>query len=307
MRGGANRRGGSRAAKVAFAGALAAAVVLPAAGAAQVQPYGHNDAGGFRNVLPPGAAGTDNAAQFGAFQAAGTYPDHWIDQQSLYEGLVQAAASPGFGEQEVFAHFKDATFGVPEGEVESTISPRPGVTIIRDSGYGVPHIYGQTRPDTMFGVGYASAQDRLFLMDILRHTARAQLSSFIGGSDGNREMDRTQWQLAPYTEADLQAQIDGAGELYGPEGEQVVEDVEGYVAGINAYIERALVDPTLMPAEYTVLGKSPEPWKPTDLMAEASLIGAIFSVGGGARAGQRAADAAVCRSLRGARRPADVG
>ena len=31
--------------------------------AAPVQPYGANDAGGFRNVLPPGENGTDNARQ----------------------------------------------------------------------------------------------------------------------------------------------------------------------------------------------------------------------------------------------------
>jgi len=30
------------------------------------------------------------------------------------------------------------------------------------------------------GAGYAGAQDRLFLMDILRHTGKAQLSSFVG-------------------------------------------------------------------------------------------------------------------------------
>ena len=40
-----------------------------AAAAAQVQPYGTNDAGGFRNVLPPGQAGVDNAAELAANQA----------------------------------------------------------------------------------------------------------------------------------------------------------------------------------------------------------------------------------------------
>ena len=35
-------------------------IPVPGQGAA-IQPYGTNDAGGFRNVLPPGEAGTDNA------------------------------------------------------------------------------------------------------------------------------------------------------------------------------------------------------------------------------------------------------
>jgi acyl-homoserine lactone acylase PvdQ len=59
------------------------------------------------------------------------------------------------------------------------------VTIVRDRSFGIPHIYGDTRAGAVFGAGYAGAEDRLFLMDVLRHTGRAQLSSFIGGSEGN--------------------------------------------------------------------------------------------------------------------------
>ena len=57
------------------------------------------------------------------------------------------------------------------------------MTIVRDKAYGVPHIYGDTRADTEFGAGYAGAQDRLFLMDVLRHTGRAELAAFLGGSN----------------------------------------------------------------------------------------------------------------------------
>ena len=52
------------------------AVALAPATAAAVAPYGAHDAGGFRNVLPPGEAGVDNAAQLAQFQANGTYPPH---------------------------------------------------------------------------------------------------------------------------------------------------------------------------------------------------------------------------------------
>jgi acyl-homoserine lactone acylase PvdQ len=62
----------------------------------------------------------------------------------------------------------------------------------------------------------------------------------------------------------------------------VVEDVREFCAGINAYIAEARLDPTKMPAEYAALGKLPEEWKPTDVIAEASLIGGIFGKGGGA-------------------------
>jgi len=62
-------------------------------------------------------------------------------------------------------YFKDATFGVPGADVDAqrTESPEPGVTIIRDKQFGVPHIYGDTRPELMFGIGWATAADRLFV------------------------------------------------------------------------------------------------------------------------------------------------
>jgi len=244
-----------------------------------VPPYGTNDAGGFRNVLPPGEDGTDNAADLAKYATTGHRPKHWMDQQPLYDNLIQGAES--LTNAKISRYFKDATFGVRPANVESTTEPKPGVTIIRDKQFGVPHIYGQSRADSMFGAGYAGAQDRLFLMDILRHTARAQLSSFVGGSTSNRRMDRIQWRLAPYTEADLQKQIDEAGKFYGNAGEKLVADVKAYVAGINEYINDAKTNPTLMPSEYAALGKTPQQWKTTDVVAEASLIGGIFGKGGG--------------------------
>jgi acyl-homoserine lactone acylase PvdQ len=258
-------------------------VAMPAA-AAPPQPYGTNDAGGFRNVLPPGENGLDTAAQLLTFQANGTYPAHWVDQQPLYDNLIYAA--PGLTDAQVPAYFKDATFGVRPGGVASTTVPpgRPGVTIIRDNAYGVPHIYGNTAEDVTFGAGYAGAQDRLFLMDVLRHTGGASLSSFVGGSASNRAMDRAQWQAAPYTDADLQQQFDRAPEFYGQAGVALQRQVLAYVAGINAYISQAtnpLNAANMLPAEYAALGKLPKPWTVRDVIAEASLIGGFFGRGGG--------------------------
>jgi acyl-homoserine lactone acylase PvdQ len=261
---------------------FAAATVLFACAAtasAAVEPYGAHDAGGFRNVLPPGETGVDNVPQFLNFTATGNTPPHWADQQPLYDGLIRA--EPTLTNAGIPNYFKDATFGVPAGQVESTISPRPGVTIVRDSKFGIPHIYGDTRTDAMFGAGYANAADRLFLMDVLRHTGRGELSSFVGGSPSNRAMDRAQWQFAPYTDADLQHQFDLADNYYGKAGAQLQSDGQAYIDGINAYIQAALSNPSLMPAEYAALGKVPQPWTVRDLVAEASLIGGIFGKGGG--------------------------
>jgi acyl-homoserine lactone acylase PvdQ len=281
---------------LAVAGALAC-LALPSAaiGAAPVQPYGTNDAGaptvenpnvGFRNVLPSGEAGVDNATQLAEFELAKEkkeapkYPAHWADQLPLYANLIYG--SPTLTHEQIPSYYKDATFGVKEGDLESTESPRADVTIERDKSFGVPHIYGSDRAGVMFGAGYAAAADRLFFIDVLRHTARAKLSEFVGGAAGNRAMDQVQWGIAPYTEADLESQIKNAPVIYGPEGEKFVKDGEQFVAGINAYVKEALINPNKLPAEYAAFGKTPEEWKLTDVIAEASLIGGIFGKGGGA-------------------------
>jgi acyl-homoserine lactone acylase PvdQ len=256
---------------------VGAAAFAALASANAVQPYGYNDAGGFRNVLPPGENGLDNLPQVLGFKSSKTIPPHFDDQQGLYEGLLYGA--PTLTDETVGNYFKDATFGVPAGEVESTIEPKPGVTILRDKGYGVPHIYGETRADTMFGAGYAGAADRLFLMDVLRHTGRAELASFLGGS--NAAADAGQWGFAPYTEADLEKQLHAMETEMGAPGKQAVEDLNNYVEGINSYIAAANLDTKLKPAEYSFVNKPMEAWKPTDVVAIASLVGGIFGRGGG--------------------------
>ena len=249
------------------------------------QPYGANDAGGFRNVLPPGENGFDNAAQLAAFEANGARPAHNNDQLGMYCNLLYAV--PGLTAAQIPNYFKDATFGVKSGDAESTESPRSDVTIVRDNGFGVPHIYGSTRAGTMFGVGYATAEDRLFFIDILRHLGRAQLTSFAGGAPGNQAFDAEQWATAPYTEADLTKQVNQFTQLYGNDGTQVADDVVNFVAGINQYIAEARIDPLKMPGEYDAIGKpqGPDDFKPEDLIAIASLVGGIFGNGGGGELG----------------------
>jgi acyl-homoserine lactone acylase PvdQ len=256
-------------------------LIAPTPAPAQVQPYQANDYGGFRSILPPGTKGNFNAADFAQFQLLGTYPAHATDQLSMYENLVYA--TPGLTAAQIPSYFKDASFGVPAGQAERTYSPRAGVTIVRDSAHGQAHVYGVTRSDTIFGAGYASAEDRLFFMDVLRHAGRGQLSGFAGGA--NKAMDADVWANAPYTEADLQEQVDKADDLYGAEGAALQQDLVDYVAGINQFISEARLDPTKMPYEYAAIGKPLEDWQGSDVIATAALIGGIFGKGGGGEIG----------------------
>jgi acyl-homoserine lactone acylase PvdQ len=260
---------------------LAVLALAPAA-AADVQPYQTNDygGGGFHNILPPGADGTFSSTDFAQFELSHTYPPHATDQLGMYGNLVYA--TPGLTAAQIPNFFKDASFGAKPENVERTYSPRAGCTVQRDN-FGVAHIYGVTRSDTIFCAGYVGAEDRLFFMDVLRHAGRAQLSGFAGGA--NKAMDADVWANSPYNEADLQEQVDKADDFYGAEGAALQQDVVDYIAGINQYISEARTDPTKMPYEYAAIGKTLDDWKATDVIATAALIGGIFGKGGGGELG----------------------
>jgi acyl-homoserine lactone acylase PvdQ len=260
--------------------------------------YQEDDGGGFRNIVPPGQNGVANFDEVLQFLIDGTRPEHNADQLDEYDGLVYQ--SPG-SISVTDNYFKDASFGVQAsdtGAVEytpdcgivsapSASSPHcDDVTIVRDSAYGVPHIYGADRPAAMFAAGYVGAEDRLFFMDVERHLGRADLSSFLGGS--NASTDASIWRQAPYTEAELQAQYDNVDEFQGADGALVQEDVQNYADGINQYIAEARLDSAMMPGEYQLaLGDTdgPDPWQVTDIVATASLVAGQFGKGGGAEVG----------------------
>src|SRR3954452_14755202 len=269
------------AASLALAVALLSVLLATTVALGAPQPYQQNDYKGFRNILPPGENGFDNAAQLAAFEANKTYPPHATDQLAMYGDLVHVA--PNLKAADIGKYFKDGSFGVKPDDVERQYSPRSDVTILRDKGFGTGHVYGDTREGTMFGAGYIAAEDRLFFIDVLRHLGRAQLTSFAGGAAGNQAFDESQWAIAPYTEADLQRQYDQLDDLYGAEGKQIQDDVKSYVDGINAYINEAKLNPNLMPGEYAAINQptGPEPWKVTDVIATAALVGGIFGKGGG--------------------------
>jgi acyl-homoserine lactone acylase PvdQ len=272
--------GGSGKLAAATVVALIAFMAGTASAAAAPQPYRTNDYGGFNAIMPPGTNGLANPLQLGSFLSTGSRPPHNNDQYGPYRDLVYAPL--GLTAAQIPSYYHDASFGTPPGQVERSYSPRGDVTIQRDA-LGVPHVYGDSRAGAMFGLGYVGAEDRLFFMDVLRNAGRAQLSSFVGGAEANREMDEEVWAETPYTEADLQRQCD-----YRPAGfesvtDQLRQDVSNYIDGINQYISEARLDPTKMPGEYAAINRpqGPDDWNCRDVVATASLVGGIFGKGGG--------------------------
>lgn len=273
--------------------ALIAALLSPltqAAAADSTTALAANDycGGQCSDILPPGQNGNATLAQILLNQAFGIQPDHAEDQLGPYNNLASGAAT--LTDAKINDFFNDASFGVSSDQVASSTAPggRTDVTIVRDKKTGVPHITGTTRYGTEYGAGYAAAQDRLWLMDVFRHVGRGQLTSFAGGAPSNQGLEQEFWRNAPYTEADLQTQIDNAIANNGARGQQALADANAYIDGINAYID-ASDSGRYFPGEYVLTGHKDsitnagtiDHFKITDLVALASVIGSLFGSGGG--------------------------
>ncbi|WP_055565049.1 penicillin acylase family protein [Streptomyces atriruber] len=265
-----------------------AAVAAPEAAAGKPAAAEENDYCGSQcaEVLPPGASGNATLAEILAHRVFGTQPAHADDQLGPYDAL--SSGYPSLTDDKLTEFFNDASFGVPGDQVASVTKPRDDVTITRDKKYGVPHIKGTTRYGTEFGAGFAAGQDRLWLIDLFRHIGRGQLTSFAGGALANQGLEQQFWPQAPYTEQDLEKQVDYIRSTQGERGKQAMEDAQAYIDGLNAYRKKSK-DGRYFPGEYVLTGKIDaitnvgeiEPFKITDMIALASVVGGLFGNGGG--------------------------
>jgi acyl-homoserine lactone acylase PvdQ len=219
---------------------------VPAA-SAQAAPL---DFGGtIRNVLPPG--------QSGAFPPV----DGSTDQIPLYDGLTPLAGN--VGPRAIERYFKTALFDRPGGG--SVVRPRRGLRIRRDR-YGVAHVHGRTRSLVMFGAGWVTAQDRGLFIETIRGPARLAALDAPGFDGFALATSLRQFTPSAATERFLRAQARPL-RAAGRKGRRVLRDVDAYLAGINAH--------------YRSTGNTARPWTRADVVACASLIGAIFGKGGG--------------------------
>ncbi|WP_431773491.1 penicillin acylase family protein [Streptomyces cucumeris] len=275
------------AAVLGLGAALAAPLPQPAQ-AAPAAPAAATDycKGQCADILPPGANGNATLVEILGNKVFGTHPAHSTDQLGPYNDL--AGGYPTLTDDKLSSFFNDSSFGVPADQVASVTKPRGDVTITRDKKTGVPHIQGTTREGTEFGAGYAAAQDRLWLMDLFRHVGRGELTSFAGGAAANQGLEQDFFRQAPYQEEDYQAQIDSILAHGGERGRQALADAQAYIDGINAYAKKAK-DGRYFPGEYVLTGHIDaitnageiQPFKLTDLIALASVVGALFGNGGG--------------------------
>ncbi|MFF1698538.1 penicillin acylase family protein [Streptomyces sp. NPDC058257] len=268
--------------------ALAASLLTPQPGSAADEPPPATDycEGQCADVLPPGANGNATLAEILSHRVFGTQPAHAEDQLGPYDKL--SSGYPSLTDDKLTEFFNDASFGVRDGQAASVTKPRDDVTITRDKKYGIPHIKGSTRYGTEFGAGFAAGQDRLWLIDLFRHIGRGELTSFAGGALANQGLEQQFWPQAPYEEKDLEKQVEYIRTSQGERGKQAMEDAQAYIDGLNSYRVKSK-NGRYFPGEYVLTGKIDAitnigeiaPFKITDMIALASVVGGLFGNGGG--------------------------
>ncbi len=130
---------------------------------------------------------------------------------------------------------------------------------------GIPHVYADSIEAAAYALGWAEASMRLFQMDLLRRVALGNLSALIG--EAGLENDRMMQALG------MPGSVEKEWELIAADPE--LDDLEAatlaFTDGVNDYIGYALEN-NLLPPEYRLLGREPEPWRPEHSIAMEKLL-----------------------------------
>ena len=238
--------------RLALGGLASAALLLAfaAAPAGAVTDY----SGGAFQILAPGEEG-------------GLPPNEFsTDQGKLYNKLTRLRGD--VTARALKRNYVSEKFTEPGQEGETLeFTPLPGLQIWRDK-YDIPHIFGASRAEVMYGSGWVAAQDRGLLLRLGLGPAYAAALSIPGINAFELLLSGRSFtpsaQAVKFVEEQKNVLLEA-----GPEGKQVIEDLENWAEGINAYEETLPEDVRL-----SHVGLA-------DAIAGFAFIGSIFGNGGG--------------------------
>ena len=140
-----------------------------------------------------------------------------------------------------------ASLPIRDGELQIKGLDLP-VTVTTDR-FGVPTITASTRRDATLVLGYVTAQDRLFQMDLMRRHATGRLAEIVGKIAVKADKRQRVIGFSRVTKAIVANLSDEQREL-----------LVAHADGVNAFI-RQMDTP---PFEFLLLGYQPEPWTAED-------------------------------------------
>ena len=208
-----------------------------------------------RNIIPSGQPGG-----LAVSPVATTQAQMYNALTPLFDHVTNA---------DLFSDFKSEQFGLGTdgpGTIEPV--PFPGVTIVRDR-FDVPHVTATTHAGGVWAAGWIAAEDRGLLLDEARDNSRVAALDVPGLTAIGLIENLQNFQPSPQTEAVLSRQT-LALEKAGPEGRDVLSDIDEFITGINAYLK--IHSPTTAP------------WTRNDIYALNALKDQFFGEGGGREA-----------------------
>ena len=155
-----------------------------------------------------------------------------------------------------------AARSLPDYDEDFTVSGISApVTVIRDNA-GVPHIFGQTDADSIYALGFAHAQDRLWQMLMMRRTVQGRLSEYFG--ERTFEIDELLRRL------DLYGAATQSVDDLSPEAQDLLR---AYSAGVNAWFAEINKGARGRGApEFFLFSAQIAPWQPADSIALGKLM-----------------------------------
>jgi acyl-homoserine lactone acylase PvdQ len=230
--------------------ALAAAMTLLAAGPATAKDY----SGTARNIIPSG--------EFGSFPI----PPKADVQAKMYDALT-----PRFDKvtnSDLVKDFKSEKLGKAgtPGPTRVEKVPRKGVRIVRDR-FNVPHIYGKTHDDVIWGAGWVLEEDRGLLLAEGRYPARMAALDAPGISAINLIIGLKQVNVTAQADQIIESQQTSLLRKVGKKGRALTHDIDTYNKGINARLR---------------FEKSTQkPFTRADIYSFNAVAGQLFGRGGG--------------------------
>ncbi len=140
---------------------------------------------------------------------------------------------------------------------------RQTATIFRDE-RGIPYIQAENNADLYFAQGYATASDRLWQMDLMRRTARGELSEIFGRDTLDKDQRRRVYGLARIAKA-MMAHCSAPVRLA----------FRSYARGVNAFIESC--NESDLPPEFKLLQYRPARWRPADSHVIGKLVAEMLT------------------------------
>ena len=134
--------------------------------------------------------------------------------------------------------------------------------------WGIAHIYAASERDAFFLQGYNAARDRLWQIDLWRKRGLGRLSASLGPAYVAQDRAARLFLYRGDMTAEWAAYAPGAK-----------DEVEAFVAGINAFVTEVRAGAKSLPLEFTITGSRPESWKAEDVVRIRShaLVGNVLS------------------------------